>query len=208
MTERLRKRPVQERSRRRFEAMLDAAAALFAEQGVDAVTMEAIAARAGTSIGSLYQYFPDKDALFVALSERVLERSRTAFDVLVSVLETERPAWHELLERMVDGYAAMLADPSLQAVWMNIQRYGEMVEADVALHEEIIDRTTEILAGYLPGADEPQRRRIATMVVDVVGGVLFMASRRGPERAAEMLAEVKVLLRRYLEPYLGLAETG
>lgn len=183
--------------------MLDAAAELFAEQGVDAVTMEAIAARAGTSIGSLYQYFPDKHAVFVALAERVLERSRAAFDVLVAAIAAEHPPWEALVDRMVDGYAAMLHDPSLRAVWLNVQLYGEMVEADVALHEEIIERSTEILAEYLPGASHAERKRVATMIVDVVGGVLFMASRRGPERAAEMLAEVKVLLHRYLSPYLS-----
>ncbi|MCZ7683991.1 MAG: TetR family transcriptional regulator [Sandaracinaceae bacterium] len=200
--DRLRKRPTQERSRRRFEAILDAAAELFAAEGLEAVRMEAIAARAGTSIGSLYQYFPDREAIFFALAERVLERSRAAFDALVPVALAERPAWEELLDRAVDGFAATLRDPSLRAVWMHLQLYGEVVEADAALHEEIIERSAELFGGYMPGASEEERRRVATMTVDVVGAVLFMATRRDAARAEAMIEELKVLLRRYLAPYL------
>lgn len=203
MTEhRLRKRPTQERSRRRFEAILDAAADLFAAEGIEAVRMEAIAARAGTSIGSLYQYFPDKQAVFFALAERVLERSRAAFDLLVPIVEADRPPWDQLLDRVVDGFALTLRDPSHRAVWMNLQLSGDLVDADLALHEELIERSAEVFGWYLPRASVEERRRIATMTVDVVGAVLFMATRREPARSAEMLAELKVLLRRYLAPYL------
>ncbi len=202
VSDRLRKRPTQERSRRRFEAILDAAAELFAADGLEAVSMEAIATRAGTSIGSLYQYFPDKQAVFFALAERVLDRSRAAFDALVPVVEAGRPPWEELLDRVVDGFAATLHDPSLLAVWRNLQVSGEVVEADAALHEEIIERSVEVFGWYLPHASGAERRRMATMTVDVVGAVLFLAIRREPARAAEMLAELKVLLRRYLAPVL------
>ncbi|MGG1947201.1 helix-turn-helix domain-containing protein [Trinickia sp. NRRL B-1857] len=53
-------------------ALLDAAGAEFAEKGFDAATMTAIAARAGASIGSLYQFFPTKDVLADALLEAYL----------------------------------------------------------------------------------------------------------------------------------------
>ncbi|MBZ0115493.1 MAG: TetR/AcrR family transcriptional regulator [Sandaracinaceae bacterium] len=195
----LRKRPVQARSRRRFDAILAAAGELFAEHGVEATAMEAIAARAGTSIGSVYQYFPDKRAVFVALAEQVLERSRATFDALV--LDAEPMPWPALIDRAVDVFAAMLGDPSLRAVWMNLQRYGEVLEADHALHEELIERTTEILRAYAKDLRARDRRRVATMVVDVIASVLFMATHREPERSGEMIREVKVLLRRYLAPY-------
>ena len=56
--------PTQERARRRVARILDAAALVFAEQGFEAATMEDIAARAETSIGSIYQFFPNKLAIF------------------------------------------------------------------------------------------------------------------------------------------------
>ena len=63
-----RKRPTQERSRETVRAILEAAARIFEQVGVDAATTDRIAERAGISVGSLYQYFPNKDAILVALA--------------------------------------------------------------------------------------------------------------------------------------------
>ncbi len=65
-----RKRPVQSRSRATYDAILDAAAQVLADQGYPASTTNKIADRAGVSIGSLYEYFPSKEAVFTALIEK------------------------------------------------------------------------------------------------------------------------------------------
>src|ERR1700721_2866678 len=66
--------PQQERSMRRLAGFLDAAAALFAEVGYEAATMTAVAERSGSSIGALYNYFPDKQSIaFTLVSEYAQE---------------------------------------------------------------------------------------------------------------------------------------
>ena len=65
-----RKQPRQRRSLQMVEAILEAAAELFAAEGYARATTNKIAARAGVSVGSLYQYFPNKDSLLAALFER------------------------------------------------------------------------------------------------------------------------------------------
>src|SRR5260370_27471172 len=62
--------PQQERGERRVAELLEAAAVEFAEAGYDAATMKAIAKRAGASIGAVYQYFPNKEAIVSALRTR------------------------------------------------------------------------------------------------------------------------------------------
>lgn len=62
----------QERGQRRIAAILDAAASLFTSRGVEGTTMSAIAAKSETSIGSLYQFFPNREALVEALAEQYL----------------------------------------------------------------------------------------------------------------------------------------
>lgn len=69
-----RKRPQQERSRRTVEAVVEAAAQLLEANGYDALTTNRVAERAGVSIGTLYQYFPDKAAVVGALVEDRLGR--------------------------------------------------------------------------------------------------------------------------------------
>jgi AcrR family transcriptional regulator len=65
-----RKTPAQSRSTATVSAVLEAAARILERHGLEGYTTNAIAERAGVSIGSLYQYFPNKDAVTVALIER------------------------------------------------------------------------------------------------------------------------------------------
>jgi AcrR family transcriptional regulator len=73
-----RKRPRQDRSEATVEAILEAAAREFASEGYEAATTNRIAEAAGTSVGSLYQYFPSKDAIAVELARR-FRAGRLAF---------------------------------------------------------------------------------------------------------------------------------
>ena len=73
-----RKRPTQERARRTVDAILEAAAEVFDAHGFDGGTTERIVERAGVSVGSLYQYFPNKLAVVRALLERELARAEAA----------------------------------------------------------------------------------------------------------------------------------
>src|ERR1700683_4492827 len=59
--------PQQERSTRRLADILDAAAEIFGEVGYEAATVTAIAERSGSSIGALYNYFPDKQSIAFTL---------------------------------------------------------------------------------------------------------------------------------------------
>jgi AcrR family transcriptional regulator len=70
----VRRRPTQKRARQTVEAVLDAVARLVKREGVKAVTTNRIAEVAGVSIGSVYQYFPDKRAIYLALHRRHIEQ--------------------------------------------------------------------------------------------------------------------------------------
>ena len=75
----MRKTPKQRRSREMVERLLDATAITLAERGLDDTTTNHIAEKAGVSIGSLYQYFPDKEALLDALMGRVSDNIASVF---------------------------------------------------------------------------------------------------------------------------------
>ncbi len=75
----LRKTPAQARSRQTVNAVLEAAAQLLDREGYARLNTNAIAARAGISIGSLYQYFPNKEAICSALIRRYLGRQEAVF---------------------------------------------------------------------------------------------------------------------------------
>src|SRR5262245_29849570 len=145
-----RRRPVQERSRRRYDAILDAASATFAETAFESATMEGIAERASTSIGSVYQFFPNKLALFEAVAERCLERSREAFDRLFGAVTDETPV-AVLIDGAVDAFAALYdGDPAFRATVVNHSLYGVYEEQDSALMRDFVRRAAELVAARAP----------------------------------------------------------
>lgn len=97
-----RKRPAQSRSQRTVEAICDAAAHVFAERGYSATTTNHVAAAAGVSIGSLYQYFPNKDALLVALEEHHLSDVRTVLTEAAARWHRRKPTPAEWARDLVD----------------------------------------------------------------------------------------------------------
>src|SRR5215472_3404324 len=137
--------PTQDRSRQRVERILDAAAHVFTEAGFEAATTEAIAARAGTSIGSLYQFFPNKDALFSAICDRYLDKTRAVF---LSVVGGARgKGWQRVLDDAIDAFAALdRSDADLRAVWANWRRSGDFLAAGRALNREFAQGVETILA--------------------------------------------------------------
>src|ERR1051326_7166272 len=73
-----RKRPRQARSRETVDTILEATARVLVAKGYDNLSTNAVATAAGVSIGSLYQYFPNKEALVLALIERHMEQMNAA----------------------------------------------------------------------------------------------------------------------------------
>jgi AcrR family transcriptional regulator len=111
--------PQQERAERRVQALLEAAAGLFAEAGFEAATMTAIAERSGTSIGGLYRYFPDKAAVAQALlrdyawqaESRWGDLPRAARDLPVEAFAGLLLAGMEAFVADHPAYLALLAAP-------------------------------------------------------------------------------------------------
>ena len=107
-----RRKPKQRRSRQTVEAILDAVLRILKREGNRGVTTNRIAEVAGVSIGSVYQYFPDKRAIFAALHERHIEQ----IDRMVERTLVEHAASRltELMMALIEGMLeAHRADPEL-----------------------------------------------------------------------------------------------
>jgi AcrR family transcriptional regulator len=79
-----RRRPKQARSRATWDAIVEAAAQILERRGTEGLNTNAVAERAGVSIGTLYQYFADKQALLVAAARRELAREAEAGAVIAT----------------------------------------------------------------------------------------------------------------------------
>ncbi|WP_405871844.1 MULTISPECIES: TetR/AcrR family transcriptional regulator [unclassified Streptomyces] len=109
-----RKRPRQQRSKETYDAILEAAAQLFERDGRAKATTNHIAERAGVSIGSLYQYFPDKDALLYALGERHMLRLAAGLSATLSRLRRIAPPLPQIVSALVRAVAEVhVTEPGL-----------------------------------------------------------------------------------------------
>lgn len=107
-----RRRPKQRRSRETVDEILEAVIRLLKRGGSSAITTNRIAEIAGVSIGSVYQYFPDKRAIFVALHQRHVQ----SIDRMIqsTIMEHAASSLKDLLRALVEGMVdAHQSDPEL-----------------------------------------------------------------------------------------------
>ncbi len=125
-----RKKASQERSRATVDALIEATARVLVREGFERASTNRIAAEAGASIGSLYQYFPTKEALVAAVIERhkndMMEVLRRAL-VRVAGMPLEQGV-RELVALMIDAHRV---DPELHRVLVEqIPRIGRLAEVE------------------------------------------------------------------------------
>ena len=107
-----RRRPKQRRARQTVDAVLDAAVRVLKREGFNAITTNRIAEVAGVSIGSVYQYFPDKRAIFVALHQRHVDQIDRMVET--KLIEHAASSLDDLVRAMVEGMIeAHATDPEL-----------------------------------------------------------------------------------------------
>jgi AcrR family transcriptional regulator len=193
-----RRRPAQRRALRTVEAILEAVIRILKLEGSGAMTTNRIAEVAGVSIGSLYQYFPDKNAIFAALHRRHLDEvdrliKAALFEQAASSLEDLVRA---LIDAMVDSHSG---DPELFELLM-IQvphRAGGTQDFAPRLHSVIRLALASRSSELPPGRNLDTATFIVAHMVDSLchGAVL----RRPPELT---LAEAKDEAARAVLAYL------
>jgi AcrR family transcriptional regulator len=193
-----RKQALQARSRATVDVILKATARILIAEGYDRASTNKVAARAGVSIGSLYQYFPSKEALVAALLERHLEEMgqvlRAAFPRLAAA-PIEQAA-EEVVRLMV---AAHSVDPALHRVFVEqVPRIGQL-ERIQGFEQEM----TGLVRAYL----EPRRDKLvvedldmaAFIVVGIVESLTHAAVLSRPDLLGEpFVREVSAVVIRYL----------
>lgn len=199
---RARKAPRQARSRETVDALVEAAAQVFERHGYAAGTTNRIAERAGVSIGSLYQYFPNKDALLFALVERHVAEGAALLGPLALSLQEEPPPLRKGLERIVSAMVALHAEhPALHRVlFEEAPRPPELRRRLDAL----LTGAAAAVAAWLrvaPGARVADPELAAELVVQVTESVTHnLLIHPSPGREPERYAAETVAL---LEAYLG-----
>lgn len=190
--------PQQERSARRLAAFLDAAAELFAELGYDATTMTAVAERSGSSIGALYNYFPDKQAIALTLLNAYAQELEAHWKPLME--QAANLTHHEFanlfIERITDLARKRPAYLRLLAAPVQLRR-------DPAAKRALRVTIANAFRAKNPLLSDAQSILAANVTLQLVRGLLRLYSEAEPKGKDLVVDEFKKVLTWYLGTILS-----
>jgi len=200
----LRRQPKQQRGKERVEKILDAAAAVFDEVGYEAATTHLIAAKAGTAIGSIYQFFPDKSAIFNAMELRHVERVKVMW-AQSNTPEIIQLPLRQMIHVLVTAVAEMFEQPVSRVVFVQFYTARHIFQSiDESMTQEAINFMASILKGRNPTLSEAQRNLLAEVCVHSGNAVILSALRSPDPQHRQLLTKhIEDLFVSYLEPHVG-----
>lgn len=194
----------QARGERRMAQLLDAAASVFCTVGYRAASTNAIAREAGVSPGTLYQFFPNKEAIGEALSERLVVEMRNVHGAALS-LDHSLLTLRELIDEVIDPLIAFnLENPVCFTLLQGTDMPQRLDEDHDLLHQTMLGKVKAIIAVRAPHLDHKALDRTADICWAAFFGVLqALFEKQDPGDQAALTAELKILLYRYLAPIMG-----
>jgi AcrR family transcriptional regulator len=190
--------PQQERSARRLQGFLDAAAELFAEVGFEAATMQAIADRSSSSIGALYNYFPDKQSVAVTLRTQYGEELQARLKMLME--ESERLSTTKFAERFVDAVTEFVKE---RPAWLNLHNAPIHVRRDPAARKALRERVAEAFRAKNPCLSAERALLAANVAIHILKGMMALYVESEAKGRDLVAAEFRRVLTSYLEEVLS-----
>ncbi|WP_306601107.1 TetR/AcrR family transcriptional regulator [Geothrix sp. 21YS21S-2] len=185
-----------------MDAVLTAAAQVFEERGYAEGTTNRIAEAAGVSIGTLYQYFPSKEALAVALLERHIEETRRRMREWVGHMLAENHTLHASLEDYVSGMLDVhVRRPRLQHILLEETPLPEHVHRLLLESEHQYARTLAGLLRTYPDVRHPALEHAAYVVIHTVEALTHRFAAHPEDPAIDqssLSAELVAMLEAYL----------
>ncbi len=197
-----RRAPLQRRARATVDDVLEATARIITRDGYAALTTNKIARVAGVAVGSLYQYFPTKDAVVEALQERHFEAMGRTFLARMEEL-AQAP-----LPELVHGLATLMRTSELLNSRLSKELLAVPARGRPKAVLDLEQRCAEILHAALvrlaPKADANELRIPVFLVVQAVEALILSASQRKPRGLTQQrfTHELGQLVIRYLAPLL------
>ncbi|MEO1376509.1 MAG: TetR family transcriptional regulator [Cyanobacteria bacterium J06635_10] len=199
----MRRQPKQKRSQERVNKILDTAAEVFLEVGFDAATTHDIATRADTAIGSLYQFFPDKLAIFHALELRHIQQGRILGSQMFASEMAQLPL-EEFIAQMVDKCVKFFENPAPKVMFIQYFTNSTIFKSiDESFTQEFVNGLAKVLSLRNPSLTAHSCHLIADVCTQSGNALLLLALRSDETYRQQIISQVKDLITAYLHPYVG-----
>ncbi|UTA49609.1 TetR/AcrR family transcriptional regulator [Simiduia sp. 21SJ11W-1] len=196
-----RRQPVQERAKVRTRQILDVTARLLGEVGFDELTTILIAKELSISVGSLYHYFPNKQAILYALGDRWLETMSQAL-TSIEQMPIESLSLEDVVDKAVDRMLEVYRDerailPLAQAMWA----VPELRDLDERHDCMIIERMMMIFKRMGFVSSDNELNRLGRAYLEMTHALSLVVVNQVGRRSDRTLADLKRLVFTLLEPH-------
>jgi AcrR family transcriptional regulator len=191
----MRHHPQQQRGQRRVEQILTAASEVFGEIGFETATTNAIAERAQTSIGSLYQFFPNKEAIIDTLSDQY------AGELVARLAKHEYsqlPCSEHLSEAVNTIVAFYIEKPGFRALFFGAFASKYSAQIEERLYAPLTQAFMRVVQSYSGQFSSTDQEIHAEIVVRALGRLLHYYTQQPANRQPHFLQEMKRLLNSYI----------
>jgi AcrR family transcriptional regulator len=183
--------PTQQRSRERFERILDCAIEVMTEKGSDAFKMSDLVERTGIPFGSLYQYFPDKTSVIGTLAERYNALGRDCVSKSLSRL-TSVAHVHDVLCDITDSYYQFFIDePAVRQIWQATQADHALQALDEDEGNVLTNLLFEAMRPHTPGVADASLAAFCQLMMILIAAAVRHAIVPPPGEGREILALFK-----------------
>ncbi len=190
--------PKRRRGQLRVAAIIDAGVSTFIEKGYQAATMTEIAARSSTAIGSLYRFFPTKEALAEAILARYRDHMEDALDEIAARAPKLSPV--SLADALVDFMLDVRPERAAAVALVDARSDG--ADRRMVLRRAVRERLATILAAASKTLPRREAERVAAVLLPLLK-IASQLARENENEAASLVAEVRELVRLYLARALG-----
>ncbi len=195
--------PKQKRGRQRVEAILNAASEVFAEVGYEAATIIEIAARSNTAVGSLYQFFSNKEAILFAIVERYVAAATDTFSNM-PIEAFPDMTMEQSIKSILVPLREFLRDNRDFQVIFSTSRGPAFLEATIrAMDEDFLARNDAALAQARPNLKAADRRKYSLVCMVIMKAMLGMTNYTTELSYDEIFDELEAVYVRYLTPVMG-----
>jgi len=199
----LRASPRQARARETVRHLLDTAAVLLDEVGVDGFNTNLLAERAEVRVRTVYRYFSNKTAVIVALGERAVTEWDAWADAELAKLDGSED-WRPGLEHATRGLLETLRElPGHAAIRRAMRAVPELFVLDQEDNARMAGTFAQALRRIEPKLPPARARRIARCLIETMVAIVDLALEESPANARGLIDELVEMQRAYLEPILG-----
>lgn len=185
--------------------IIEAAILVMADRGFAAITLQAVAERAGILYGNLTHHYPTRDKLIDALLEALLQRYRSQFtELALAIAQNRDRALGEVVQWLLDDAVRLETGPVFLELWAMANHQPAMARAMEALYDEAVTACFEALGVSVEAATESGLRDALYLLGTVIEGssAIFSSRKPGADNYRGFRREADAMLTTMLEARL------